>query len=68
MLLWTVSVPSAGKFGDHVAGGIDHVGVVAGTTDHGVIAGAAIEHVVACKSLQGIVTGRPERCLLHQYR
>ena len=27
--------------GDHVAGRVDHVGVVAGAADHGVVAGAA---------------------------
>ena len=36
-----------GSLGDHVAGRVDHIGVVAGAADHGVVAGAAVEHVVA---------------------
>ena len=37
----------AGGLRDHVAGGVDHIDVVADAADHGVVAGTAVEHVVA---------------------
>ena len=40
-------MPSLSALGHHVAGVVDHVGVVAGAADHGVGAGAAVERVVA---------------------
>ena len=45
----------AGSLGDHVAGRVDHIGVVAGAADHGVVAGAAVEHVVAGVAGQRVV-------------
>ena len=40
-------MPLAGVLGDHVAGIVDDVGVVAGAADQRVGAGAAVERVVA---------------------
>ena len=53
-------MPSPGQLGDHVAGRVDHIGVVAGTADHGVVAGAAIEHVVAREVHSGYRSGKAQ--------
>ena len=38
-----MSVPSPASLDDHVAGRVDHIGVVAGAAGHRVVAGAAVE-------------------------
>ena len=50
-----MSVPCAGRLGHHVAGRVDHIGVVAGAAAHGVVAGAAVQHVVAGAAAEHVV-------------
>src|SRR5262249_38393181 len=42
-------------FGDHVAGRVDDVDVVAGAAHHRVVACAAVEEVVAGAAIEGVV-------------
>jgi hypothetical protein len=49
-----VSTPSIGRLGDHVAGVIDDIGVVAHAAHHGVRARAAVEEIGAVAPLKVI--------------
>ena len=49
----------AGALGDHVAGVVDDVGVVAGAAAHRVGAGAAVEHVAAALPVSTLASALP---------
>ena len=47
---------SRGRFGNHIAGAVDHIDVVADTTRHGIVADAAVDRVVAVAAKDRVVT------------